>query len=138
MTWTYCRQCEGNWQRAWSDNETICPRCRSRNERVKILAENAELRAEVEQLRDRQDEANVCIAYNDKLLEQITQLQTVLKANIARADAAEAQFAAVRGFVRDCRDNWDCDKDAHKYNTPCRSCEARAILAATQGGGDAE
>jgi hypothetical protein len=27
----------------------------------------------------------------------------------------------------DCHDfaaNWDCDSDAHKYNTPCRKCES--------------
>lgn len=24
----------------------------------------------------------------------------------------------------DFRRNWDCDSDAHKYNTPCRVCES--------------
>ena len=31
-------------------------------------------------------------------------------------------------FVRDCAENWDCDEDSHKYNTPCRMCEAMKIM----------
>jgi len=31
-------------------------------------------------------------------------------------------------FVKNIRDNYDCDRDAHKYNTPCRCCEADKIL----------
>jgi hypothetical protein len=34
-------------------------------------------------------------------------------------------------FVRDCRDNWDCDEDAHKYNTICRCCEAKKLLSSS-------
>lgn len=32
-------------------------------------------------------------------------------------------------FIKDCRDFWDCDEDAHKYGTLCRSCEAKKILS---------
>ena len=35
--------------------------------------------------------------------------------------------------LRDFRDNWDCDGDAHKYGTPCRCCVARAALAKIEG-----
>lgn len=31
-------------------------------------------------------------------------------------------------FVVDCRDNWDCDTDAHKHNTTCRKCEANKLI----------
>jgi hypothetical protein len=31
-------------------------------------------------------------------------------------------------FARDCRDNWDCDADAHRYCTLCRACEAERIV----------
>jgi hypothetical protein len=31
-------------------------------------------------------------------------------------------------YVRDMRDNYDCDADSHRYNTPCRVCEARELL----------
>lgn len=32
-------------------------------------------------------------------------------------------------FARDCHVNWDCDIDAHKYNTLCRACEAEKLIA---------
>jgi hypothetical protein len=32
-------------------------------------------------------------------------------------------------FAQDCRDNWDCDEDAHRYDTRCRKCAARERLA---------
>ena len=31
-------------------------------------------------------------------------------------------------FLRELKDNWDCDSDAHRYDTPCRRCEAEEIL----------
>jgi len=31
-------------------------------------------------------------------------------------------------FLKNLRDNYDCDNDAHKYGTPCRSCDAAKIL----------
>jgi hypothetical protein len=32
-------------------------------------------------------------------------------------------------FARDIRDNYDCDEDAHKYGTTCRSCKAKEMLS---------
>lgn len=43
-------------------------------------------------------------------------------------DDAEAENERLRKFVRDCRDNWDCDADAHRYGTPCRGCNAAILL----------
>ena len=34
----------------------------------------------------------------------------------------------LRKFAMNIRDNYDCDKDGHKYNTYCRSCEAKSLL----------
>lgn len=31
-------------------------------------------------------------------------------------------------FIKDCESNWDCDSDAHKYNTVCRVCKAQKVL----------
>jgi len=31
-------------------------------------------------------------------------------------------------FVKDIQDNYDCDSDAHKYDTRCRTCEAEKLL----------
>lgn len=31
-------------------------------------------------------------------------------------------------FIRDCAKNYDCDLNAHKYNTTCRSCDAKSLL----------
>lgn len=37
-----------------------------------------------------------------------------------------------RRLLEDFRDNWDCDEDSHKYDTPCRKCEAAKLLAELQ------
>ena len=33
----------------------------------------------------------------------------------------------LREYIRDCAENWDCDTDSHKYNLPCRKCEAQKL-----------
>ncbi len=45
-----------------------------------------------------------------------------------RVEELEKANTRLTEFVRDCRDNWDCDKDGHRYNTGCRCCEAETIL----------
>lgn len=47
---------------------------------------------------------------------------------IARAEKAERGLAECRVLLKDFASNWDCDKDAHKYGTPCRACEAQNML----------
>jgi hypothetical protein len=44
----------------------------------------------------------------------------------ARALCEEVDL--LRQFARSIRDNWDCDEDAHRYNTPCRCCDAEALV----------
>lgn len=46
----------------------------------------------------------------------------------ARLDLMFAERDRLYHFARDCRDNWDCDSDAHKYRTLCRACEAKAAM----------
>ena len=31
-------------------------------------------------------------------------------------------------FIRDVKDDWDCDNDSHKYGTSCRCCDAEKTL----------
>lgn len=40
----------------------------------------------------------------------------------------KAKLDILKNFAKDCRDGFDCDSDAHKYHTTCRSCEAKRIL----------
>ncbi len=35
--------------------------------------------------------------------------------------------------LQDIRDNYDCDENAHKYGSRCRSCVARAAIAKATG-----
>lgn len=43
-------------------------------------------------------------------------------------DAALARVAELESFAEECRDNWDCDSDAHRYGTGCRACMAEKVL----------
>jgi hypothetical protein len=36
-------------------------------------------------------------------------------------------------FARECRNNWDCDTDAHAHGTLCRVCEAARVLTHGEG-----
>lgn len=47
----------------------------------------------------------------------------------ARAERAEAKLKCAVDFAENIRDGWDCDSDSHRYNTPCRCCEAEKLLA---------
>jgi hypothetical protein len=41
---------------------------------------------------------------------------------------SEEEVKLLIDFVKDCATNWDCDNDSHKYNTPCRMCDAQKVL----------
>jgi hypothetical protein len=41
---------------------------------------------------------------------------------------SEEDIEPLIDFIKDIESNWDCDKDAHKYNTLCRCCEAKKLL----------
>lgn len=36
-------------------------------------------------------------------------------------------------FIRSCATNWDCDVDAHRHGTHCRTCDASALLDRIDG-----
>lgn len=40
---------------------------------------------------------------------------------------------ALEAFVKNCRDNYDHEEDAHKYGTLCRCCEAEKLLPRPPG-----
>jgi len=44
------------------------------------------------------------------------------------AREACAEIARLREALRDFRDNFDCDNNAHRHGTTCRCCTARAAL----------
>jgi hypothetical protein len=43
-------------------------------------------------------------------------------------EVVEARLKLMHDFILDCRDNYDCDADAHTHGTRCRACEAAKIL----------
>ena len=42
--------------------------------------------------------------------------------------AIRDELKAWREFGQNVRDNFDCDRDAHKYGTRCRCCDAQELL----------
>lgn len=52
---------------------------------------------------------------------EIVKMRGALRAATKRAERAE-------DFARECRDNFDCDPDAHRYGTMCRACDAADVL----------
>lgn len=47
-----------------------------------------------------------------------------------------ALFEDVESFIQNIATGFDCDSDAHKYNTYCRCCEAQKLLEKLKGGPD--
>lgn len=41
---------------------------------------------------------------------------------------SEEEVKPLLSFIREIKENWDCDDDAHKYNTICRCCDAEKTL----------
>lgn len=46
---------------------------------------------------------------------------------ICSVERERLHLADLKAFARECRDNWDCDADAHTYSTLCRACEAARL-----------
>ena len=54
---------------------------------------------------------------------------TRLRADLEIAESRKSDMIQrLSDFARDCRDNWDCDPDAHTHGTLCRACEAGRVL----------
>jgi len=59
----------------------------------------------------------------------------LIQARIDSLDMAYAErIKKFEAFVRDVRDNWDCDEDSHRYDTPCRCCMAEVLLPKERDG----
>ena len=43
--------------------------------------------------------------------------------------AQDDALRVAREALRNIGDNYDCDSDAHRYDTPCRACDAQKTLA---------
>ena len=39
-----------------------------------------------------------------------------------------ARVKKLEQFVNECRDDFDCDQDAHRYGTTCRACAAAELM----------
>lgn len=50
-------------------------------------------------------------------------------ASVNALPAMEKRVAELEAALKDVRDNWDHDDDAHRYKTRCRCCVAEAALA---------
>lgn len=46
----------------------------------------------------------------------------------AQISSLQKRLNTALELIRDLRDNWDCDEDAHKYGTGCRACSATELL----------
>lgn len=42
--------------------------------------------------------------------------------------ALAKRIEELESFVREVRDGWDCDEDAHTHGTRCRACVAKELL----------
>lgn len=62
---------------------------------------------------------------------RIEPARIVMEGEPDRVAELEEQVRTLREYTRECADNFDCDNYAHRYQTFCRQCEARAVLAAT-------
>jgi hypothetical protein len=97
---------------------------------VAECATHANLRAEVERLRlgrDR-DTKRLTQAWSEveRLRGGLEEAQKDICSNTA---AYSARVRTLEEALREVRDNWDCDEDAHKHGTRCRCCVARSALA---------
>lgn len=76
-------------------------------------------------LADLEREARLEIA---RLREDLLRCQREYRKQSKELNKAEFKTAQLVSFARDVAANYDCDKDAHRYRTPCRKCEAAAAL----------
>jgi hypothetical protein len=61
----------------------------------------------------------------------IADADIVAAQNNADLDTLQADNARLREALKEIRDNFDCDNDAHRYGSTCRCCLAEKTLDAT-------
>lgn len=79
-------------------------------------------------------------AYSDykEAADRIEELEREVERKMSAADfilkerdALQADNARLREAMKEIRDDFDCDNDAHRYGVTCRCCLAEKTLAAT-------
>lgn len=48
--------------------------------------------------------------------------------HLEETSALREDIESLEAIIRDYRDNWDHDEDAHTHGTPCRVCVATKVL----------
>ncbi len=104
---------------------------------AKIARDNADHAAGVESLRKQRDEL---LAENTRLSESCRDFaaQGETDAAIIKEDGREIHFLRTQrdellSALKEIRDDFDCDSDAHKYGTTCRCCLAKKAIASVKG-----
>jgi hypothetical protein len=64
----------------------------------------------------------------DELRKEIRQLYADLEVAAQTHHEQSKRISELQEGLRDFADNYDCDSDAHKYNTTCRKCKAKQLL----------
>lgn len=61
------------------------------------------------------------------LKQQVQSAEGLTETFKATLKESELQIRDLMDFTRNIETNYDCDGDAHKYNTNCRACAARKL-----------
>lgn len=51
---------------------------------------------------------------------------------LALPEDVQSYIKRLEAFVRDMRDDYDCDEGAHEHNTMCRCCEAEKVIGSKE------
>ena len=96
--------------------------CDDHSDIAQLLAEREHaLREQVATLTKERDEARALVLSSEK---QAVSLSLKCAQHLV-------DIATLRSFADGVLSNYDCDSDAHRYNTACRCCDAAKVLAAT-------
>ena len=95
-----------------TDDIGLCADAADRIEQLE--AERDEWKARAEFSYRQRDELNRLCEFNEKTM-----------------SALQADNARLREAMKEIRDDFDCDNDAHRYGATCRCCLAEKTLAAT-------
>ena len=67
---------------------------------------------------------------NDEWIAGTNQWREEAAAELRRLHEVNQELVKI---LEDFRDAWDCDEDAHRYDTQCRCCAAKAALIKATG-----
>lgn len=116
-----CHVMAGDYLVEGHDHGEYADGCRATDLRSALSAANA---ARDQAIKER-DEARAVGPWEDMAMRN----EALMAANsilTAKLDAARKALEDARVFVHDVATSYDHDEDAHRYNTPCRECGAKA------------